>query len=274
MLMHRSIFVATVLATGLVFTASAQSFFGSDDVERTPAGLQAAIQAGFRVEKSFTAISGLKGWVLQGADGQYNVYYTTPDGQALIAGALVSSTGENLTQRYAELHIPKPDLSALYERFENSDWIATGAENPTSVIYAIMDPNCIYCHYLHVAIKAYEAAGLQVRWIPVGFLRDDSLNKAAQILVEGAEALEAQQAAYGTPDMPAGIPVTSELKTRLDANLALMREAAINGTPGILYRDANGEVMKLDGMPMLSDLPKITGLPEQPNPDPRLDRFR
>jgi thiol:disulfide interchange protein DsbG len=268
--MRKSIFTAALFVATLPLTYSAQA-----EAIKTPAGLQAPLQAGFKVEKSFQAASGLTGWVLQDTDGQYNVFYTTPDGQAMIAGALVSATGENLTQKYAETHIPKPDLSALYAKFEKSAYVAGGElKNPKSIIYAVFDPNCVFCHYLYLALKPYEKAGLQVRYVPVGFLHEDSANKAAQLLAEGAKALDAQQAAYNTPEMPKGIAVTPEMKAKLEANQALMREAQMNGTPGILYKDANGNVLKKDGMPMLAELPAITGLPEQPQTDARLSHFK
>jgi len=268
----RKSMLPAALAAFLSLSLSAQA---ADEPAKTPAGLQAAIQAGFKVEKSFMAASGLTGWVLQSPDGQYNVYYTTPDGQSMIAGALVSAAGENLTQKYAELHVPKPDLTALYEKFEKSNYIAGGTlKNPKSVLYAVFDPNCVFCHYLYLALKPYEAAGLQVRYVPVGFLREDSAAKAAQILKEGIKALDAQQATYNTPEMPKGIEVTADLKAKLDANLALMREAQMNGTPGILYKDASGNVVKKNGMPMLAELPAITRLPEQAQTDERLNRFK
>lgn len=270
-MMRKSIFTAALLAAALPLAFSAQAA----EPAKTPAGLQAPIQAGFKVEQSFMAAGGLTGWVLQGSDGQFNVYYTTADGQYMIAGALVSAAGENLTQKYTEMHVPKPDLSALYEKFEKSNYIATGTlKNPKSIVYALIDPNCVFCHYLYLALKPYEAAGLQVRYVPVGFLREDSAAKAAQILKEGAKALDAQQAAYNTPEMPKGIAVTADLKAKLDANQALMREAQMNGTPGMLYKDAAGNVVKKDGMPPLAELPNITQLPEQPQIDARLNRFK
>lgn len=269
--MYKSILTTALLAASLCLSLPSQA---GEPIE-TPVGLQAPIQAGFKVEKSFMAAGGLTGWVLQSPDGQFNVYYTTPDGQAMIAGALVSAAGENLTQKYSEMHVPKPDLEALYDKFEKSNYIAAGTlKDPKSVIYAVFDPNCVFCHYLYLALKPYEAVGLQVRYVPVGFLREDSSAKAAQLLVEGVKALDAQQAAYNTPEMPKGISVTPELKAKLDANQALMREAQMNGTPGILYKDAKGNVLKKDGMPMLYELPSITQLPEQPQTDERLNRFK
>lgn len=264
----KNVLLAAVLA---VAPLAAQAAFDG----AAPAALNAPLQAGFTIEKRFMAPSGLTGWVLQDPSGQYNVYFTTADGQLMIAGALVNSAGDNLTQRFAELHIPKPDLTALWGKFEKSAWVASGElENPKSVIYAVMDPNCIFCHYLYLALQPYEEAGLQVRWIPVGFLHEDSPNKAAEILLNGEAALDTQQAKYGTEEMPKGIAVTPELQAKLDANQALMREAQITGTPGILYKDAAGNVIKANGMPPLAQLPGITGLPEQPQTNPALDRFK
>jgi thiol:disulfide interchange protein DsbG len=52
-----------------------------------------------------------------------------------------------------------------------------------------------------------------------------------------------------------------------------MHEANIHGTPGLFYKDTAGHVRRRDGMPKLSELPAITGMPAQPEPDPSLVRF-
>lgn len=241
-----------------------------------PAALNALLlREGYTIEKHFSAISNLTGWVVKRPDGQYDLFYTTADGQSLLAGLLVTSSGENLTQRYAELHFPKPDLSALWAEFENAHWIATGQlESPKSVIYAILDPNCIFCHYLYLAVQPYEEVGLQVRWIPVGVLHADSANKAAAILKDGAWALHAQQAKYGAKEMPKGIEVTPEFQASLNENQELMGAAQINVTPGLVYKNAAGKVIKKTGLPRLSELPVITGLPAQKHTEPALERFK
>jgi hypothetical protein len=68
--------------------------------------------------------------------------------------------------------------------FENAPAIVEGAagKNVKSTIYVFMDPNCIFCHYAWKAFQPYEAAGLQVHWIPMGFLKPDSAGKAAALL--------------------------------------------------------------------------------------------
>lgn len=246
--------------------------------QATPQALQPALRHGLRVISSFAASSGLTGWVMQGADGKYVVVYTTPDGQTLLAGELISSAGENLSELYTERYVPPPDLTALWGQLEKANVVVAGAKQGSkSAIYVIMDPNCIFCHMLWIALKPYEAAGLQVRWIPVGFLHEDSSAKAAAILKGGEPALEQCQQHFDVKTESggiAGIDVTPDLRAQLDSNLQVMEQARVRGTPGIFYRDASGHVLRRDGMPSMSELPKITGLPAQPENDPQLARFR
>jgi thiol:disulfide interchange protein DsbG len=243
----------------------------------TPPALTYPLQHGFHAIRSFKAVSGLNGWVLQSADGDYSVFYSTADGQVLIAGDLLTSAGDNLTDRYVEQYVPAPDLSTIWARVENAATIVAGAHgNPKSVIYAIMDPNCIFCHLLWIALKPYEAAGLQVRWVPVGFLHRDSAAKAAALLKGGESALAQLQEHFDEKAESGGIvgiPMTPELKSALDSNLALMHDARVEGTPGIFYKDASGHAHRQSGMPGLEDLPAITGLPEQQESDPELAQF-
>ncbi|HEX4025607.1 MAG TPA: thiol:disulfide interchange protein DsbG [Steroidobacteraceae bacterium] len=243
----------------------------------TPPALDAAIKHGFKIIRSFEAVSGLTGWVVHDTDGQYNILYTTADGQTLLTGPLLTGAGEDLSQQYAEQYLPRPDLTALWNKFEKASVVITGTTAaPKSAIYVIMDPNCIFCHLLWIALKPYEAAGLQVRWIPVGFLHADSAAKAAAVLKGGTAAMQKSQQNFDVNTESggiAGIRITPALKAKLDANLALMHAADVQGTPGVFYKDSAGHVLHSDGMPPLSDLSDITGLPTQPEHDPLLARF-
>ena len=215
---------------------------------------------------------------MRDADGKYAVFYTTPDGQTLLVGELVSSSGQNLSERYVDRYVPSPELTALWGQLEKSNVVVTGQqERSKSVIYVIMDPNCIFCHMLWIALKPYEAAGLQVRWIPVGFLHEDSSAKAAAILKGGEPALEQCQQHFDVKTESGGIQgiaITPDLQAKLELNRQLMDQARVRGTPGIFYKDAAGKVSRQDGMPSMSELPGITGLPAQPETDPQLARFR
>lgn len=245
---------------------------------KTPEVLYQAVKAGLTIEKSFAAVPGLQGWVIKD-HGQYSVVYTTPDGKYLLSGLLINSAGKNLTQEFAESQIPKPDYSKFWSRIESSTWVATGATGNAvkSTIYAIMDPSCVFCSLAAKALLPYEAAGLQVRWIPVGVLHADSMGKAAAILESAnpGETLAAHEKAYGNDKADTLKPITPKPETvaKLKANAELMMAMGFTGTPTILYKDAKGNVMARTGMPRLSDLAAITGLPEQRQTDPDLARF-
>lgn len=246
----------------------------------TPEVLDQAVKVGLTVEKSFKAVPGLDGWVVKDRSGQYSVIYTTPDGKHLVSGLLIDGKGQNLTQVFAETHVPKPDYAKHWGALEKSAWVATGEQqNPKSVIYVFLDPNCVFCSLAAKAFVAYEKAGLQVRWIPVGLLAQDSLGKAAAILESAnpGETLASHEMAYGkagADTLKAVKQPKPETAKKLQANAKLMAEMGFTGTPATLYKDAKGNVMAQGGMMRLSDLPSITGLPEQPQPNPDLARFK
>jgi thiol:disulfide interchange protein DsbG len=242
-----------------------------------PPALRYPLQQGFHIVRSFKAVSGLTGWVLKDPGGEYRVLYSTADGRTLIAGALYASNGDVLSEQYSAQYLPQPDLSALWSELEKAQTISTGATaHPKSTIYVIMDPNCIYCHLLWKALKPYQAAGLQVKWLPVGFLHEDSEDKAAALLNGGASVFEQSQDAFDEKTESGGvtgIKPTPDQRTELEANLQLMKDANIQGTPGVFYMDHAGKVVRKDGMPLMGELPAITGLPAQPETDPELKPF-
>src|SRR5580698_3040556 len=80
--------------------------------------------------------------------------------------------------------------ASAVEQLQQTSVIVEGAtgDKVKSTIYVFMDPNCIFCHYAWEAFQPYEAVGLQVRWIPLGFLKADSQGKAAA-LFDAADAV-------------------------------------------------------------------------------------
>ena len=261
---------------GTPATHRTPSTHSSTALLKFPPAVHVAVEGGFRIVRSFKAVSGLTGWVAESPSGQYSVFFSTADGQSLIAGALVSSSGENLAARYYSLYVPHPDFAKIWNKLKTAAVVVDGAKTPKSTIYVVMDPNCIYCHMLWIALKPYEAEGLQVRWLPVGFLHADSPGKAAAILKGGAPVLTQSQEKFDVNHETGGvppIPVTQALGKELAGNIALMREAQDQGTPGIFYKDRSGVVHTKFGMPLMSELPSITGLPLRKETAPILANF-
>jgi thiol:disulfide interchange protein DsbG len=248
--------------------------------EDYPKQIEMATQGGGKVVQTFQAASQLKGWVLS-KGGRYTMVFTTPDGKTLIVGELIDESGKNLTAEYAHEYFPKPDLAALFPALEDSAHVVEGTQkSPKSVIYVFFDPNCPFCHLTWKALQPYEKAGLQVRWLPVAYLMQTSAGRAAAILEakNRTTAFRQNEEKYNMEKHEGGIDALSKpadaTMRQLQANNELMQKFGAFGTPALVWKDGQGKIQMKSGLPRLSELPAITGLPEQPETDPDLARFR
>ncbi|POR51216.1 thiol:disulfide interchange protein DsbG [Paraburkholderia eburnea] len=167
-------------------------------------------------------------------------------------------------------------------RLQEASAIVEGASgaNVKSTLYVFMDPNCIFCHLVWKALQPYEAAGLQVHWIPMGFLKPDSAGKAAALLQSKNRAalLKELETHYSEKDESGGIaplaPVPASAQTQIDRNMQLFQDLGFEGTPTIIYQGSGGRWADLDGLPKLGMLPGILNLPAQPVTAPELQKYR
>ena len=259
---------------------AADALAGGVGAKAYPPVVQAAVHAGMTVVRKFPAVSGLTGWVLS-RGGRYTLAFTTPDGQSMMMGDLMDQSGRNLTAVYGERYVPKPDYAALFGTLGTTGYITEGPlKHAKSTLYVFFDPNCIYCHLTWKALQPYEKAGLQVRWVPVAFLKPDSAGKAAAILQARNQeaAFRENELRFNTVTEEGGVKPLSEPAAaslaRIRDNGQLMEHFGSNGTPTLVWRTRAGAVKVLFGLPKLADLPAITGLPKQRVDDPELARFR
>lgn len=273
---------ALLSMTLLLVAALAGVFYinAAEAASEYPQVIQAEVDQGMLdVVRSFPAASGLTGWVLS-QDGQHSIAYTTADGKTLLAGMLISEEGKNLSEEYEAQFIPRPDLTALYGALGQSAYIAEGAlKNPEKIIYAFTDANCPYCHLLWKALQPYEKEGLQVRWIPVAILGASSMPKAIEVMkaADKPAAFAKLATGYGKPwtamaqNDEANHP---QIAGQIRKNALLMPQFNLAATPGVLWKDAQGKVQVKTGMPRLSELAGITGLPEQTMTDSSLMKYQ
>jgi thiol:disulfide interchange protein DsbG len=194
------------------------------------------------------------------------------------AVAVVLSSFAVAAERPAPTYLPASTAAT----FENAPAIVEGAsgKNVKSTIYVFMDPNCIFCHYAWKAFQPYEAAGLQVHWIPMGFLKPDSPGKAAALLQaqDGPALMRELEMKFSEKDESGGIKplekVPPATQTKLNGNAKMFRDFGFDGTPTIIYMASGGRWADISGLPPLSSLPTMLNLPEQPITDPSLQRFR
>ena len=244
-----------------------------------PKAIQGAVKAGLKVVADFDTPAGLKGWVMQQGT-QYSIVYTTADGKFLMTGVMVDEDGKNLSAEYAQKYIPKPDYTAAYKELDSAVFFTEGAKDDKNMIYVFFDPNCIFCHMFWKAVQPYEKAGLQVRWIPVAFLKKDSAAKAVALMTakDPAASMAINMSKFNKDDESGGIDAavnpSEELLEKIRANGVLMDKFSSSGTPTIAWKDKDGKVNAVSGFPRLSALPAMTGLPEQKIDDPDFARFK
>src|SRR5882672_10329709 len=167
----------------------------------------------------------------------------------------------------------------LYAVLEKADAVVEGPAQAKRVLYVFFDANCWYCHLTWKALQPYEKAGLQVRWVPVAYQKDSSTTKAAAIMQarDRVAAMRENETSYRAGSYDGGIaPVKASkaLEAQLEANFELMDRFGVSGTPGLVWKDEKGRVQVKIGIPRLSQLPSITGLPAQKIIDPELAKFR
>jgi len=174
---------------------------------------------------------------------------------------------------------PAPRHADVFTQLEKADVVREGPAQSAHVLYVFFDANCLYCHLTWKALQPYETAGLQVRWVPVAYQQPSSVGRAAAIMQapDRAAALRMNELRYDASKYDGGIEpavtVSPAMAAQLQANTRLMQTIA-PGTPVLVWKDAAGKVRVKVGVPRLSALPGITGLPQQPNDDPDLAQFK
>jgi protein-disulfide isomerase len=123
------------------------------------------------------------------------VFYTDDKASFLINGNLINTkSGEQLTAKYNEqIEI---DLTDIAGDFEAAAGFTQGEGDNT--VYVVVDTNCGYCHQAYKSFQqrlAKSNKNLKIKWVPVGFLGQDSSNKgnilaSAQSNEEGLALLD------------------------------------------------------------------------------------
>lgn len=281
----RILFSTTLFFVGLLasFSAAAnQDSESSQPLASTlvkPEPIQHLTNQGLEVVRSFPVGKSLVGWVVR-FDDKDMLVYTTADGEYLINGLVLDAQGVDLTAEHQKTWLPQPQWEVLADADyltepslkKNSDNERTTA----SRIYVFFDPNCSFSQLAWLALQPYREAGVQVNWLPVAYLSSDSRRRAAALLdAEDFEALLAKNMLNQGETLEAlDGDLQDHHRKQLQANLQLMQSFGINGTPGWIWQDEEGELQTHSGMPRLPRLSDITGLPQQEHSETELMRFR
>lgn len=282
-MIHRKLLTAVALAVA-AFGAQAKSEPLKPYTGTLPAALQYAKTAGgLEVFKKFPAAGGLDGWVVQDkASGKQLVVYSSKDGEVLVAGMMLDKAGKNLSQTYAEEHIPAPDYTEVMAEFmKDGASVLVGSPKAKAEIMVIFDANCGFCKAMHKLLHpAVEAGELRVRYVPVAILGADSDIKGAGLLA----AKEADDAVTAAVEGKAAVSSDKALLDKVKKNTALMKKHGFGGTPVLLYQGkepgkggkAEDTVFVSNGVPAMSELFArlgISGQVDKLKADPALARF-
>lgn len=255
-----------------------------------PAPIQTLAEQGAQV-RYLGRHNGLDGWVtIKNAQEQY--FYLTPDGKSLMMGLLFDVDGKLVTLRQVKalqekdgnvldaftVKLPDEKADAIPDRYKkdtmpqfktpaeqlfddvsNSNWVQLGKDT-APVVYSFMDPQCPHCHAFMKDLKAnYIDNGLlQVRLIPVGFLKPESKAQAAFLLAAPDPAARWYRHMNGdTSALPAQGGVNEQ---GVERNMAIMQSWKLDATPITVYRGRDGQVKIIQGRPqkmadLVGDLP-------------------
>ncbi|MBK0014394.1 thiol:disulfide interchange protein DsbG [Stenotrophomonas sp. S41] len=227
-----------------------------------PAVLKGIEKHGFEVVSEFDAPGGLRGFAGVVGGQQPAAAYVTSDGKHVLVGSLFDAEGNDVAAEAVEKLVSAPMSAKLWSKLEASAWVRDGKADAPRIVYTFSDANCPYCHKFWDAARPWVDAGkVQLRHIMVGVIREDSPAKAAAILSarDPSAALlenEHQFDRGGIKPLPS---ISRDVAGKLDANQVLMVEMGFQGTPGILFQNAEGSVERRAGLPQGDDLLKVLG---------------
>jgi thiol:disulfide interchange protein DsbG len=205
---------------------------------------------GVEITGSLEAPQGFRGFVGR-YQGRELPIYVLPDGRHLVVGSLFDLDGNDLTGPALAKAASSHWGEAQWQALEASHWVAEGNPKAKRIVYVFVDTRCPYCERLWQASQPFLKKGnVQVRNILVGVIRPESLPEAAHILAakDPTAAWVHNEENFGKNPTPAtAAPATATDKIR--ANTELMQRLGFMGTPGIAWKDAQGQIQVLQGMP-------------------------
>lgn len=214
-----------------------------------------------QVVQTFSGPGNLQGVVVQPQEGgrQMIMYVNTKD-QYAIYGTLLNESGQNLTEEDKAKYITPLLAKKIAENLPMATSFTQGSDTASYKIIALADPNCSACHAFYEVVKpAIDSGQLQVSWILVYFVQQDSEGKAAAILgaANPAEAMAENEEKFDSSTEEGGVQaltdIPAELQKKLAANMKFMNSAGISSTPTLVFYNKRGELTYTSGAPQNID---------------------
>lgn len=237
-----------LLAAFILLISLPFSLFASDAGSKT---ILKVTQGKAKITKEFNAIGNLKGYVIQPvAGGRSLIVFSNKAGDYMMVGNIINKKGQNLTQEYTQKYVDSVLAKDALRDAEKTTWFTDGSNSAPHKVYIVIDPNCIFCHKLYEEIFPQIADGnVQVRWVPVGFLKPGSAGKAAALInakdhATAAKLLHEDEMKFNDHSEEGGLkPLSKSAKGAKDAfaktkvNTAFFSKYGFQGTPTLIYID-------------------------------------
>ena len=226
-----------------------------------PAPIESIIEQGVEIIDTFEAPSGMMGYAGM-MRGKPLAIYVTKDKQHAIVGTLIDAEGVNLTADVMDKLVEGPRMAKVWKELEGSAWVADGSDDAPVIIYTFTDPNCPYCHKFREAADPWIKAGkVQFRHVLVAILRKSSMEKAASII--GNDDPEAMMQKHHEQFAQGGVEVNQKAiekgQVRVQLNTNMMQRLGFGATPTSVYKDSNGDIKSIQGMPPENVLEDMMG---------------
>lgn len=236
---------ASASTSGAIYAA------GKPGSAALPAPVRALSDKGLRITGDLRAPKGYRGFIAQ-YQGQPLPVYLLPDGRHVVVGSLYDAGGKDLTMPAMRDALDAGLSEAQWQQLEKSSWVVEGNPKAKRVVYVFVDTRCPYCHKLWEASQPYlDKGNVQVRNILVAVISPSSLPEGAAILDarDPAQAWRDNERNFGHNPRPAANEGSAASRAKIRANNALMMQFGSDGTPTEVYKDADGKVRMLQGMP-------------------------
>lgn len=273
----------TLIATALLCVMTgfaAQAKENVVDPSELPNILKVAAESrGWKVLHKFKTESTMTGWIVI-VNSRREVAYTDDKGY-LVLGELVTPDGRSMNMQYLDEHRDEVDVELVLSKATTLD-ISTASKQKLidkKPVYVFYEPYCQFCSAIYTAIGPYIDAGHPVKIIPVGFLSDGSRGqpKSSDLLhyIMSSEKPHEMLAKHEkrTLDLKFNTPAPAEFNQKIDANLRIMEELEIGGTPALIVPDDNNGYRIIKNMVQMADLPEIFKSARMDSDDPRLSQY-
>ena len=252
--MNLSRYLITIIATAIVAILGSSLYFKSQLGEHNDSALALVNKLthnNVNIIKQFhVPHSTLQGFVVAAKNNTNarQVLYTNRTGRLLFSGTLLNNQGQDVSQIAYKKYIAPKTAGAAYSKIAQTHWFSEGKLSAPHKLYAVIDPNCIFCHHFYEAVQPLIKSGqLTVRWLVIGFLKPSSPAKAITILNASnpAKAMAQNEASFNEKTEEGGIketkkPTATE-KAKLDFNNKFAQSLQIMQTPTIFYKTDSGQ---------------------------------